>query len=166
MSTKTVSKPDLSQLPESTQFRITVMGTQGWTWERDEGTPGSHVDRPRWVFALPGGDKPFAMWDDAGIWCPTFPDPENDPAAWGALMERERISLYPAFSSEYKLPWEARWGVDDERDIDDAIAATPGRAVCLAVLAKHGIPWPGYCSASHRLADDRRRGDEAIHLCS
>lgn len=131
--------PDFPHLPDNARLRIAVAKTQGEGWTRYEAQDGTDGG---WELLGPGPVVLCRVYDAYPDRLLCTPDYLTDPAAWGALMERERISLYPAFSSDYKRPWEARWGVNDERDMDAAVAGTPGRAACLAVLAKHGIAWP------------------------
>jgi hypothetical protein len=53
----------------------------------------------------------------------------TDPAAWGALMEKEGIAVSPKLSGG----WAASWAMSGILHPGDA----PGEAVCAAVLAKH-----------------------------
>lgn len=71
-------------------------------------------------------------------WKHLVPDWPSFPAAWGALMEAERISLRPSWSG-----WEARFEPPTEESLSSDEwheGDNPGRAVCFAVLLKYGMP--------------------------
>lgn len=125
-------RPDLSAPPRDVRVRIAVAETQGWKWKRTEGTTGSIADTPRWVLSLEGGDRPYAMWDTGEAWAPNFPDYLTDPAAWGEMLEKERVHVQPASDSTV---WYATTPADGLWHDGD----TPGEAICAAVLAKYGF---------------------------
>lgn len=128
-TTSTRAAPDLSHLPLDVQVRIEVAETQGATWTRD------YVGTRWWL--VPAGkpdDRLFTVKDDGGTWDWGLPKVLTDPAAWGALMERERISVIATFAVGGVPEWLARFA----RPNGSRTASAPGRAVCLAVLAKYG----------------------------
>src|SRR6185369_17855934 len=53
-----------------------------------------------------------------------LPDYLNDPAAWGALLEKERIALAPNLRDTWWASWDATGRASSAR--------TPGAAVCAA----------------------------------
>ena len=138
--------PDLSHLPEDVRLRIAVAETQGFRW-------------------LPAPPNVAYVWRDSGAWALTgpragvtvfgltakgvgipyhgFPNYLSAPAAWGALLEKERVGLQPVGAGRPGGKWQASpdwfiWYLGD----------CPGRAVCLAVLAKYGVPWPQPATAT------------------
>lgn len=70
---------------------------------------------------------------------PRLPDPLNDPAAAWNLMVEQRISVAPAYSTEFPGddPWTASFGFRDGRDVDARMAAGARRALVTAVLHKY-----------------------------
>lgn len=70
------------------------------------------------------------------------PDYAGDPAAWGALMEREGIGVKQLGWREKirGLYWwgATAWSSDGMMHLTHTVE-TPGEAVCFAVLFKYGI---------------------------
>ena len=122
--------PDLSRLPLDMQLRIAVARTEGGRWVGIGATRrGLYMDGHGYTLRMT--DDGYGVKMLAGL-----PDYLNDPAEWGALMERElkgwersddgRTHLAFYISQPPRIPCRL-----SER------AATLPRAVCLAVLAKH-----------------------------
>lgn len=131
MSNETATEhPNLSRLSREDRLRISVAETQGYRW----GNEG-----PFWRMSAPGGGTLARLSAPRGDDLVVFglPDYLTDPAAWGALMERERIEVCPGPRSA-RTRWVAR-AVDCEGEAGCYVSHySPGWAVCLAVLAKHG----------------------------
>jgi hypothetical protein len=136
--------PSLDHLDYETRVRIAVAETQGATWKllggggwflfnspeaaadaekpiivgvRIQPTPGFRL----FVYAHPDLAEPIKVY-------PALPDSLNDPAAWGALMEKERIAVTPNTSDT----WVAT------SEFGACTANSVGAAICAAVLAKYG----------------------------
>jgi hypothetical protein len=120
----------LLALDTLTLWRVMLAMLGSAEWIRDDGTPGSRVDRPRW--SLDGGRNGFAAswWDDGAEYTPTLPDPLSDPAAAWELMVREHLDVIsPRVGSR---TWTFYSGSERFGDHAD-----PRRAVSLAALYKH-----------------------------
>ncbi len=127
--------PDLSHLPEPLRLRLALAPlVLGATW--------FEAQRGEWWLESPAGPPHYAatlaaLHSDGHFATYFLPDWENDPAAWGALMERELVG------------WESEGTQHVCQFVEPGkpvfaygpYAPTLGRAVCLAVLAKHGVPW-------------------------
>lgn len=135
-TTELPTTPDLSDLPKRQQLNAAVAITQGAHWSKDgELWLGQYLIAYTYVY---GSER---------IHCtPLFPDYAGDPAAWGALMEREGVWAEPfaCGGGRKVISWQcARISeVDDETIVyvrpPGGIGAI-GEAVCCAVLSKHGI---------------------------
>lgn len=137
--TETPASPSLEHLPYETRVRIEVAETQGWT--------GVGMRRMRHKSSLTlEGFPPYRI----GAARSYVPDYLHDPAAWGALMERERIALVPSEDGWYAVaPEDVEHGSVRGTDVrtitvhwpehaERAPADSPGEAVAAAVLAKYG----------------------------
>jgi len=134
MSTAKATRPDLTGLPYEDRVCIAVAEAQGATWRC--GTYGSRPDAWRlWRTSPSGAPEPLTLLylirgDDRGpVHMPRY---TTDPAAWGPLMERERIGLDPRPDGQ----WAAYFVTPGYRGW---LAKEPGMAVCLAVFTKYGI---------------------------
>ncbi|HEY7770119.1 hypothetical protein [Longimicrobium sp.] len=121
---ETQSRPSLSHLDPDVRLCVDVEELLGATWRGEE----LWRDRRVLVLADANGAYPTVL----------LPDYPNDPAAWGALMERElsgwrQVDILGAKLNVCRYP---------KRDGLSYAEGPPmnslGRAVCLAVLAKHG----------------------------
>lgn len=129
MTTTETPAPDLSRLSREDRIRIAVAVTQGATWV---------------CLSVPDGwwNVGFGPSIIARLYRGEFIDQHlprylSDPAAWGALMERERICLAPQRDGRWAA-W--RWFAHEPLRIEaTAEMLTPGEAICAAVLAKHGM---------------------------
>lgn len=147
-TTQAPAAPDLSSLDKRQQLNIRVAETQGYAWARV---------RRAWCLSAALAPSVVRVWDDGdvdvqsqpGYTTSYLPDYAGDPAAWGALMEWERVTA---------VPWGAAWagvrveyasyllaggaGVEPEGVKlrgEVVIARQPGLSVCAAVLMKYGI---------------------------
>jgi hypothetical protein len=150
--------PDLSHLKEAIQRRVAVAVTQGAVWQHGRGIPGL-TTTPAWWLISPGALHPMFAMDKqqtARIAVfPYLPDWENDPAAWGALVEREGIALIPSEDGWYAIaPEDVEHGCVRGTDVPTKtvhgreqspwpLADSPGAATMHAVLAKYGEEVPG-----------------------
>lgn len=117
-----ITRPDLSHLPLDVQLRIEVAETQraaGVEWE---------CIGVRWVLMDDGHG--VVLWENGTA---DVRDYLNDPAALLALLERERITVVAPEDGDDDQTWWADYATA-ARHRDPSI----GRAVCLAVLTKHG----------------------------
>ena len=114
----------LSRLPYETRVRLEVAETQGERWRRE---------RDGWWWMENRRDL-LASVSPAGVFhLERLPDYLNDPAAWGALMEKERIDV--RFGEGVCTTVDARaCGSTDPWSEGQNI----GWAVVMAFLAKHG----------------------------
>jgi hypothetical protein len=128
MAAQATSRPDLSALPRDVRVRIAVAETQGATWE----PPGGDWPVPD-EWRLRGGPCRGIGWFRNGRnnLSSALPDYLSDPAAWGALLEKEALRLVPHVNGHGRAWWES--------GPDLPWQDTPGAAVCFAVLARHGI---------------------------
>jgi hypothetical protein len=147
-STEAPVTTDLSQLTKREQLNARVAETQGYRWnagplgrlsptvpgivavfEREDGRQVAHLE-------LYQGKTLLHTDPD------TFPDYAGDPAAWGALMEREGIGVKQLGWREKRsdLYWwgATAWSSDGMMHLTHTVE-TPGEAVCFSILAKHGI---------------------------
>ena len=91
MTTDTETRPDLSGLDQETRTDIEVAVTQGAAWEHQGGV--------YWLLRAPppcGAPIIFSSVDWAAFWTNdndfrriSLPHYTRDPAAWGALLEKE-----------------------------------------------------------------------------
>lgn len=140
--------PDLSRLDRETRIRIAVAQVQGATWGPAR---GGAADAGEWWLEGPCLNGIF--WYRPGVSHNRFALPNylHDPAAWGALMEAERISLFPSVDGWYAIfPAGIHLGYLGLTAVPTVTVSTyqravrdpsiePGEAVCAAVLAKHGV---------------------------
>ncbi|HWK88345.1 MAG TPA: hypothetical protein VNP72_00070 [Longimicrobium sp.] len=132
MSAPTTAAPDLSHLPVDVRLGIAVARALGWSGVICGPRTNLSASAPAY------GYPPLYRRSGARS---TVPDYLNDPAAWGALMEKERIDvLAPCVGG--RQDWVAQ--AADKASMHGHFAATPGRAVALAVLAKHGVDTAPY----------------------
>lgn len=117
-------RPDLSHLPMDVQLRIEIAETQGFCWKRERDPSGWRLE-------------------DGGVWIPDdtrrarlvgLREYVRQPAEWGLLLTVEGITVGPHPHSRPVTGWRAL----HDASAPPCDAPTPGRAVCLAVLAKHG----------------------------
>jgi len=155
LGTEAPASPDLSSLTPRQRLNIAVALTQGFGWltAEDDDEPHSiwkldNEGGPPWDLVNTKGE--LAAWTYSGsalLRIPdstvALPDYAGDPAAWGALMEKESdVWAEPLFHSGegQRQVWQGCW-----MNPDKVLPATvgdfdqPGRAVCAAVLTKHGI---------------------------
>ncbi len=158
-TTDAPARPDLSHLDADVRLRIELAETQGATWEPSPyervelRSPASGRESDR-IFAVRGtGERTIValVWlDGTGEW--RAPDPLADPAAWGALMEKERVGLRWEDNGDC---WSEWWETSGSAGVRRRIEAhhlvqhkEPARAVCLAVLAKYGRDTSPYTEAA------------------
>ena len=133
------SAPDLSHLPYETRVRIAVAGTQGWRYRAQ-----SRFD-PSIPIGIPPRGAGGVKRDSRGN--VALPNYLHDPAAWGALLEKEGMSVGSRFKwhrgiATGLLGWASdhhELEADRDRHQTSQGGRSPGEAVCRAVLAKHGI---------------------------
>ena len=129
MSTTEATRPDLTGLTYEDRVCIAVAETQGATWIRAEDD----------CFILAVRRSSYAwLWNNGEIFIGLLPDYLNDPAAWGALMEKE---LARWERGEFDGEWQHRFWYPS----GDDVTLTPGpwresigEAASLAVCVKHG----------------------------
>jgi hypothetical protein len=144
------ARPDLSALPRDVRLRIEVAEAEGAAWQA-----GSEAGS--WWLVIPS--KGGAYQDDllfigkrGSLALPYplilfgLPKYTSDPAAWGALMERELARWETDDGGEHWCAW---------RDNDGWVhrgpwATTIGVSACLAVLAKHGRDTTWYTEGETR----------------
>lgn len=135
--------PDLSRLEGATRRRLAVAGAvMGAWWERPKDEFCARwwlVVAPHRVVAVVYDDEFEGKQHNLH----SLPDWEHDPAAWGALMEKERVWPEPYIVDGELAGWfgmraDRPWG----RERATALADSPGAAVELAVLAKYGRSVP------------------------
>lgn len=153
MSTATEARPDLSALDRETRICIAVAETQSAAWVRAD-----EFNRWHLIGETAYGPGIYCVVWDAGYgeWDWRGPNYLTDPAAWGALLEKEGVWPFPVVS-DGTLPCVVGWRggyVRVSLDDDSAPSAhlvpnnfrecfdSPGEAVVMAVLAKHGVPVP------------------------
>lgn len=127
------ARPDTSALPYETQVRLLVAEAQGATWSYIDGKAA-----PGWALKDEINEVFFAADDGEVYLSDRLPNPLTDPAAWGALMEGERIALCAPLPgrSDFNL-WDAWIG-----NGPTSSAATTRAACALAYLASRGITAP------------------------
>lgn len=139
-TTETPTAPDLSRLTKRQQLNIRVAETQGSSWRFYEGGPlGS-------LWELHGGLRTAFHVNAAGASSGVLPDYAGDPAAWGALMEREGVWPEPYFDDGVPVLWRGFF-VDErtgETIFTPFTVGQAGTAVSSAVLMKHGIDLTPY----------------------
>ena len=150
-TTEAPTAPDLSPLPKRERLNIAVAQTQGWeVWHYPE-DEHAYLFPHKW-FASWREDQITFLRGDGGKSIITLPrhsppDYAGDPAAWGALMERENVWPEPVYDYASGKPvlagWMGRWVEETESDWCAAVTSVDcpsvGLAVCAAVLSKHGI---------------------------
>lgn len=144
-TTDAPARPDLSHLDPDVRLRIEVAETKGAFWKTNgrgdwflrEETSAGDLSTLLDLWVIDGELK----YTHAAF----LPNPLTDPAAWGTLMEKERIALIPSEDGWYAL---AISDIVHQGAVHEGgalavkgmcgLAAEPGVAVSLATLAKHG----------------------------
>lgn len=116
MTTTDTTRPDLSGLSREDRINIAVAGVLGKAWGAAT-SPGSGLGR-----------IPDARYANPNYGLPSY---TTDPAAWGALMEKEQVWVRP---HKFGGGWTGY-----VTGIARVVGASPGEAVALAVLAKYGV---------------------------
>lgn len=137
-STATEARPDLSALDRETRICIAVAEVLGYRWF-DKTQPGAcqhwvlkrHESEP-YAGVLHGDDK--KEWSSIPHRLPNW---VRDPAAWGALLEKEFSGFETDSDGRKRVEWDTYNGAAFK---SGPWAATLGEAVALGFLAKHGVP--------------------------
>lgn len=158
MNTQTTNRPDLSALPRDVRVRIAVAETQGAAWVScGEGRWQFKLEdaqhRPLfWSVDVPATHYGYDLETDEN-YNAALPDYLTDPAAWGALMEREGVIPAPFLDGWRGIRPDRTYGTttgypagiipEGIRIVGPYTALVPtiGEAVCASVLAKYNIGW-------------------------
>jgi hypothetical protein len=149
-NTEAPAAPDLSSLTPRQRLNIAVAQTQGWeVWHYPPDSRAYLFEPARFVgvsidemvFMSGDGGKPVTLAPYLPI---PLPDYASDPAAWGALMEKEGVWAEPLFNDALNVGgWQGRGVVRWDRGgwLVNATAEcrTIGLAVCAAVLFQHNV---------------------------
>jgi hypothetical protein len=152
-TTEAPASPDLSSLTPSERLNAAVALTQGARWsvtQEPEIARIWEVDRGNgvcWELLWPDGT--LFMWTYSGSWfCATgqeYHDYAGDPAAWGALMEKEGVWADPVFADAEVIEGWLGYFRKQGHDWHWSMVNSVGLAIATAVLSKHGIdPTPLY----------------------
>lgn len=115
------ARADLSHLSVDERTCVAVALTQGARWT----AAGECWLHGRPIVCVSVGGTPYVTV--------LLPHYLNDPAAWGPLMVAEQIAA---------VPGDDGWSCYARSVGPPQVAATIGKAICLAVLAKHGVEVP------------------------
>jgi hypothetical protein len=122
--------PDLSYLTPRQRMNIAVAETQGaiWRWHPSVG----------WRLYKSGVcNFQASRWNTVSGW---LPDYAGDPAAWGALMEKEGVWPQPVYSVDGILKgWHGHHRMYPFQGAYPGLFSTIGEAICAVVLHRHGI---------------------------
>jgi hypothetical protein len=146
-TTEAPSAPDLSSLDKRQRLNVAVALTQGHGWLIAEGDDPQafwkldQEDGSPWGLVNEKGEMAAWMYENGSDFLripystAPLPDYAGDPAAWGALMDRQRVWATPA---ENDGGWTGHYrtalGVHSGPEFSSL-----GLAVCAAVLAKAGV---------------------------
>jgi hypothetical protein len=142
------ARPDLSQRSLAERLRAAVAETQGWQVRITDADDEPDFEAgelvglpPDWKeqdpFGVLLGDAETDGGPDSSDWT-WIPRYDADPAAWGALVAKERVGVFP-FAGRWRA-LAARGGGGMRTGLPrESVARDPGWAVCLAVLAKYQV---------------------------
>lgn len=145
--TQAPARPDLSALPWDVRLRIAVAETQGATWARVEKDDPQDCRLPQrstgwwWLRPAPMDTRVWGLlYDDPvlGFRPESLPEYLTEPAAWGALLEKELHGYDTEPGRQVRC-----WWYRDEAMLHRAYGGWARGlpiAVSLAVLAKHAHP--------------------------
>jgi hypothetical protein len=136
MDTTSFERPDLSALSRERRINVLAACTQGAAWKHQGGVCWllrGGADEPRGWAAFYTDDNDFREYN--------LPRYTTDPAAWGALLEKERIGVQSTDGGMWIASWHAFDGLYATGGWSN-LCSSPGEAVALAVLAKYKIPAP------------------------